>query len=444
MKTNIKLLLSVFVFSLVFSAEAEQRVMYVNDGAGNVTRHIVTEGMKITFANEAEQDYSEPVDLGLSVKWASCNLGADYPEAFGGFFAWGETKPKTEFTLENYELYDPYETDTNGYIAYKEIAGTALDAATANLGGEWRMPKQSEWQELVQSCTWKFTVRNGVEGYEVTGPNGNSIFLPGAGNIWQKDHTHIGGGFYWTSTCAELNEYNYFIYRGNFSEIDISYEGYDYPETGMTIRPVYGPATTQDILPVPDPKDPVDMGLSVKWSSINMGAENPQDYGNYYPWACLTSPEYITDDTYPYYDSASDTWTDIPDYSGDAKYDIAAALWGNGWRTPTMEEFQELIDNCDYEYDSVAGHPGYKFTSRINGNSIFLPMGERVSVDGWAPLEQNRKRGYYWSSTPFEYTPDFAYYLALRQIFSTDTSLRAVCIDWLWKSSGYNVRPVHP
>lgn len=429
------------VLPLAFTAAAQVRVMYINDGEGNITRHVIKEGTKITFAQEEPQDYSTPVDLGLSVKWASCNLGAEYPEAFGGFYAWGETSPKTTFTLENYELYDPYEADTNGYIAYKEIAGTARDAATATLGGEWRMPKQSEWQELVENCTWVFITRNGVEGYEVTGPNGNSIFLPGAGNIWQTDHTHIGGGFYWTSTCAQLDQNNYFIYRGNFSSIDITYDGYDYPETGMSIRPVYGSATTVEILPVPGPKEPVDLGLSVKWSPVNMGGEDPQDYGNYYPWACLTCPEYITDETYQYYDPATDTWADIQDYSGNAAYDIASAAWGDGWRTPTMEEFQELLDNCDYAYESIAGHTGYRFTSRINGNSIFLPMGERVSVDGWGALESTRHRGYYWSSTPFEYTPDFAYYLGLRQIFSND-SLKPVLIDWLWKSQGYNVRPV--
>lgn len=435
------LTLAVLALSLSGLASAKQRVMYVNDGRGNVTRQVVTDGMKITFGYEEDVDYSQPVDLGLSIKWASCNLGAELPEAFGGFYAWGETSPKTEFTLENYEYYDPYESDTNGYVAFKEISGTSRDAATVNLGGDWRMPKQSEWKELVEKCSWTFTTRNGVEGYEVTGPNGNSIFLPGAGNIWQKDHTHIGGGFYWTSTCAELDENHYYIYRGNFSSTDITYDGYDYPETGMTIRPVYGPATTQDILPVPSAGDPVDLGLSVKWSAFNLGGSAPGDYGNYYPWACLTCPEYITDDTYQYYDPSTDTWADIPDYSGNAKYDVATALWGDGWRTPTKEEFDELIANCDYNYESTGGHVGYRFTSRINGNSIFFPLGERVSVDGWGAIEQTRSRGYYWSSTPFEYTPDFAYFLSLRQVFSSDT-LKPVVVDWLWKAQGYNVRPV--
>ena len=430
------------IVAAAMPATAKDRVMYVNDGAGNITRHTITDATRITFGYEEEQDFSEPVDLGLSVKWASCNLGASLPEGFGGFYAWGETSPKTTFTLENYKYYDPYESDTNGYVAYREIAGTALDAATATLGDLWRMPKQSEWKELVEGCTWTFTTRNGVEGYEVTGPNGNSIFLPGAGNIWQTDHTHIGGGFYWTSTCAQLDENNYFIYRGNFSSVDITFDGYDYPETGMTIRPVYGPATTVDILPVPDAKEPVDLGLSVKWSSMNLGGTDPQDFGNYYPWACLTCPEYITDETYQYYDAATETWADIPDYSGNAAYDVATALWGEGWRTPTSDEIQELIDNCDYAAESVGGHMGYRFTSRVNGNSIFLPMGERVSVDGWGALESTRKRGYYWSSTPFEYTPDYAYYLGLRQIYSND-SLKPVVLDWLWKSQGYNVRPVH-
>lgn len=435
--------------AVTFGISAQTRIMYVNDGSGNVTKHVITNNTKITFGTETPQEYTDIVDLGLSVKWASCNLGATTPEGFGNFYAWAETSPKETFTLENYEFYDPFEQETAGYQIFTEITGTSHDAAAVNLGDLWRMPTQKEWEELVNTCDWKYTTRNGVAGYEVKGPNGNMIFLPGAGNKWDgsgEGHTHIGGGFYWTSTCAEYGANNYFIFRGNFTTDAVFKDGYDFPEVGMTIRPVYGAALSDEVSPVPDPEEPVDLGLSVKWATYNMGASNPGDYGNYYPWACLINPERISDDTYPYYDFRTDSWVKIDDYSGNPKYDVATALWGSGWRTPTKAEFEELLANTEYNYESYYGTWGYRFTSLINGNSIFLPLGEHVTQDGWSALEYFRKRGYYWSSTPYEdfdRLPDYAYYLVLRQITSSQDQLIPVKVDWLWKASGYNVRAVH-
>ena len=118
----------------------------------------------------------EIVDLGLSVYWASCNLGATKPEEYGNYYAWGETSPKDSYTEQNYSYYD---ADKATYIDIGEdISGTEYDAARVNLGGEWRMPTYDEMDELIKKCTWEWTQINGVNGYKVIGPNGNSIFLP--------------------------------------------------------------------------------------------------------------------------------------------------------------------------------------------------------------------------------------------------------------------------
>ena len=119
------------------------------------------------------------VDLGLSVYWASCNLGAEKPEEYGEYYAWGETKPKSSYTEDNYSYYN---ASTTLYTDIgSEISGTQYDAATVNLGSDWRMPTKDEMQEMVDKCSWEWTQINGVNGYKVTGPNGNSIFLPAAG-----------------------------------------------------------------------------------------------------------------------------------------------------------------------------------------------------------------------------------------------------------------------
>lgn len=149
-------------------------------------------GQKIQFpsVNVDYVDFSEKapdptvsagavVDLGLSVYWCSCNVGAESPEEYGDYYAWGETKPKSSYTEENYSYYN---NDTKVYTDIGEnISGTEYDAATVNLGSDWRMPTKDEFQELLDKCTWEWTQINGINGYKVTGTNGNSIFIPAAG-----------------------------------------------------------------------------------------------------------------------------------------------------------------------------------------------------------------------------------------------------------------------
>lgn len=119
------------------------------------------------------------VDLGLSVYWCSCNVGAEAPEEYGDYYAWGETKPKSSYTRGNYSYYNS-STDTYTNIG-DNISGTEYDAATVNLGSDWRMPTKDEFQELLDKCTWEWTQIKGINGYKVTGTNGNSIFIPAAG-----------------------------------------------------------------------------------------------------------------------------------------------------------------------------------------------------------------------------------------------------------------------
>lgn len=119
----------------------------------------------------------EMIDLGLSVKWASHNVGASSPEGFGGYYAWGETEEKSYYESNTYKYYQ-----NGSYVNIgNNISGTQYDVAHVKWGGSWRMPTLDEIIELVNKCSWKWTTYNGVKGQLVTGPNGNSIFLPAAG-----------------------------------------------------------------------------------------------------------------------------------------------------------------------------------------------------------------------------------------------------------------------
>ena len=157
-----------------------------------------------------------PVDLGLSVRWASCNVGALFPEDYGNYYAWGETETKKEYTEENsltYGLSMP-ELQAQGIIDSEGNLTSSHDAATANWGSGWRMPTMEECQELVDSCTWTWTDHNNVEGYKVTGPNGNSIFLPAAGSRFGSSLS-LADGCYWSSTTPFESD-TYRAYSLNF------------------------------------------------------------------------------------------------------------------------------------------------------------------------------------------------------------------------------------
>ena len=131
------------------------------------------------------------VDLGISVKWATCNVGATKPEEYGNYFAWGEVEPKADYTWSTYKWCNgscytmtKYCTESDyGTVDNKTVLDKEDDAAAVNMGGSWRMPTIEEQQELIDECTWTWTTLNGINGCNVEGPNGNSIFLPAAGYI---------------------------------------------------------------------------------------------------------------------------------------------------------------------------------------------------------------------------------------------------------------------
>ena len=159
-----------------------------------------------------DHDY---VDLGLpsGTLWATCNIGADTPEGYGDYFAWGETHPRTIYNWSTYQYcMGNYNTLTkycsNPYYGYNGFTDSLIillpedDAATANWGNGWRMPTNEEWQELYQNTTntWR-TTQNGVNGRLFTAPNGNSLFLPAAGRRWDFELLYVGSsGYYWSSS----------------------------------------------------------------------------------------------------------------------------------------------------------------------------------------------------------------------------------------------------
>lgn len=142
-------------------------------------------------SGNAEYNPNAYVDLGLSVLWADCNVGAINPEDYGDYYVWGETAPKLSYSSSIVDDVDI--EDISGFATY--------DPAAAEWGGDWRLPTRNEMLELVKKCKWTWSEVNGVKGFSVKGPNGNNIFLPAAGHRqWAKTSLDGAYGYYWTST----------------------------------------------------------------------------------------------------------------------------------------------------------------------------------------------------------------------------------------------------
>ena len=168
------------------------------------------------------------VDLGLSVKWSSCNVGANSPEEYGGYYAWGEIEEKDYYDWSTYKWCNGSEdsqskyctSSSYGIVDNKTTLDPEDDVAHVQWGGSWRMPTKAEQDELCNECSWSWTSVNGINGYRVTGPNGNSIFLPATGYCYGDNVNYRGMyGYFWSSTLCEYNNslaYSFGFYDGHY------------------------------------------------------------------------------------------------------------------------------------------------------------------------------------------------------------------------------------
>ena len=229
-------------FEITLLDEGGEYIKYEVPGknfvAGTAYAYTLTEGEKLNRITY------NAVDLGLpsGTLWADRNVGADSPEAYGDYFAWGEIEPKTAYGWSNYKWCRSYDTLTkyctyssDGTVDNKTTLDLEDDAAYVNMGSEWRMPTITEQQELIDNCTWTWTTQNGVNGYKVTGNNGNSIFLPAAGF---RSGTCLDlasyDGEYWSSSLWESRSSDAYAFYFN-DDYNWGYAGRYY---GFSVRAV--------------------------------------------------------------------------------------------------------------------------------------------------------------------------------------------------------------
>ena len=394
----------------------------------------------------------EYVDLGLSVKWATYNIGATKPEEYGNYFAWGETTPKSVFSWDNYKFTaDGGKTLTKYTGTDKSILGREDDAAAALWGGEWRMPTADEVNELFNNTTGEWIKEGnpefaGVAGVKFTsnkpGYTDKYVFLPAAGCRFESELYGAGAVcYYWTSSLYDVDAHR--AHRCVVRDTPEDPVRTDGRPGGHAIRPVCpagkgsdeeGGSTPEKDKDVPTSHNGyecIDLGIRIDgkkllFATCNVGASKPEEYGDYFAWGA-TAPYYTgytmngtsvtvtswkegLSDGYsqantPFYSSGSGSDAIYTTYTaaGDVlslEHDAAHATMGGDWRMPTTEEMRALYDNTtsswtiDYNGTGISGHI-FKGKGDYADRTLFLPCAGLFT----GVTHSNNTNGYYWSST---------------------------------------------
>ena len=497
-----------------------------------------------------EYDITTPtaVDLGLSVKWASFNIGATKPQETGYYYAWGETFPKKAYNWGTYqwgedeEHLTKYNLDaSSGTVDNKLMLDPEDDVAHVRLGDKWRMPVQAEIEELLNTqyddrYEWNLKTIDGVAGIEIVClANGNSIFLPQTGLMYGSQRDREDCAILWSSSLVSIYPQYAFGLHIGISEYgtyatDNSSDRFD----GLCVRPVYGDrpaivpvesivlqrsqltlqpgvnyymparvlpenatdqllawrssdesvvaierdwfyavapgtatitvstadgsrtATCQVTVKMPATTiatpDAVDLGLSVKWASFNIGATKPEESGNYYAWGEIEPKSEFNSDSYKWYDNDTDQYSKYcldsaygpvdNKYELDAEDDVAQVKLGGNWRIPTPAEMRELLDTRNnngyrWQYKTINGFPGFEIVCLANNNSIFLPSSGYISGNMLSSTAQ------YWTSSldSFSSREAQACGLYIYESGGPDAYISSF-LDGLMRNFGSTVRPV--
>lgn len=501
-----------------------------------ITRSALLAMPAVAVACEPAAPPYEYVDLGLSVKWATFNVGATAPEESGDYYAWGETEPHYEagyarenpqshwkegysagYDISNYKYCNGSSSTLTKYCNNSEMGDNGFtdsyttllpedDVAHVKWGGEWRMPTKVEFIEMMDNCDWEKTTQNGVNGYKITSrkDSNRSIFLPSVGSrSGTSAYFTKWAGSYWSSSLYTStypnNAWSFGIGVNSYST------GKDFRELGKAVRPVYSSTPPMEnvvkwiklntsklrmsvgVEPIQITATPrdyngdvidatfewstsdntvavvtndgmvnpvgagsctitvsaddaqsicfvtvlpplseasgykngygyVDLGLSVKWATFNVGATAPGEYGDYFAWGETDTyyeagyaqeyPQAHWKEGYSWngyvwsrYKYCNGSQNTLTKYCNKSSYgyngftdnlttllpedDVAHVKWGDDWRMPTWKECQELIDNCYWDLSIINGVKGYKVTSQNDlSRSIFLPEAGFLSSTG--------------------------------------------------------------
>ena len=365
-------------------------------------RPIVKEEINVTTdpAVEAglcpDTDHPHIIDLGGEMYYSCCNVGASAPWEYGSYYSWGEVNEKDKYYWDTYQYGSSYDTCSD--IGHN-IAGTQYDVAHVLWGDKWQIPAKSQLDYLSKKCTAEWLTLNDINGLKYTGPNGNSIFLPAAGDKSSGVPYNLGSDAYYGSSeiaSGQKSTYGYVSYLSLDDNISAYYCS---RYKGLSIRPVTEGDGTQPDAAVeaglcPDEHHPhiIDMGLDVKFSCCNVGASAPWKTGDFFSWG-ETETKYIFGTDYYQYHS-NGTYQNLGSDISGTSYDVAAVKWGGEWHMPSSTQLKQLNEDCSKEQFTMKGIDGLLITGP-SGAKIFLPA-SGYSDEGYSQYEG--ERGYYWSS----------------------------------------------
>ena len=419
-------------------------------------------------------DKVEYVDLGLPSGnlWAKCNLGASAPEAYGDYYAWGEVEPKQEYTNSNHKWYKEG-APSLGFTKYNNEDGKLSlededDAVIQKLGNGWRTPTLADFRELTNQkyTTIKKTTLNGVAGYQITSKkNKKSIFIPFAGFKNDKPQTREISSDETVAVCMtnqrRIDNQVFNCWTFAFEQDRIRRYGkrrYD----GISIRPVKGPG-------VPVPNNCVDLGLAsgLLWAKYNMGTTDPTQPGDYYAWGETSTKKKYVADNYKHFIWGKYDLKEITKYNEkdlrtvlELEDDAARVNLGVGYRIPTKEDWEELLEDCKWEavtttLSEIIDPSQTKIIARWkvtgpNGNSIVLPMTSGFRADGWGVRPDNDT--YYTTANLYppadELSDKYKYQKAVAltwPMFAKETSSEGIeepSFKSIFRDFGVVVRPV--
>lgn len=352
-------------------------------------------------------DGYEYVDLGLSVKWATCNVNAKSFLDAGGFFQYGN--PHSLSFVSDYQL------------PTYEIGGTDLDPATFYMGSKWRMPTRAEMLELVNGCTWKVTTSNSGQRYYIgtSKKNSRQIFIPASGayplgntnssivyenqQCWLMTSTLDDSG----NPRPYILKIQYLSDSNNSINVTTNEVG---RYSGMPVRAVSvangdgesggdnGQGDNGNAKPfgeAPETAEAVDLGLpsGTLWANMNVGATKAGEVGDYFAWGEVEPKEFYSWDTYKWSTQTGQTKYIKEEQELELEDDAAYMNWGKDWRMPSRAQIDELFNYTRQE--TYGSQSGVYIISEINGEAIFFPASGGLKYEDMP----SGNDGFYWSRT---------------------------------------------
>ena len=494
-------LIAMFASSEVDSItfESDNQVIWMGEHVSKIPLAMIDSVEFVTILsplmNCPDDNHPHLIDLGLKsgTMWACCNMGAQSPGEYGGYYAWGETSEKESYTWENCAFW--YDKNGDGLVNVNEvnapfnIKGTQYDVAHVRWGSPWCIPYQYQLKELGLLCAQETTIMNGIKGKMFSSnKTGGAIFIPYAGKSeYGTLHEIDESGYFWSSApyydwayyaggmtgCVDnvfvgksvrpvygvhrlFNELEMFVGESESVEMivgsGIYYTENSAPEVATAsisgdtvlvkalkageavvkvIDSKYGTITTIQVKVTSNVCEAIDLGLpsGTKWASCNVRATKPEEYGGYYAWG-ETEERYKKGNRYRNISDSFDIGEDI----SETENDVAHVMWGDDWCIPTLDDFQELLNYCTSEKANRNGVNGLKLISKVNGNSIFFPAAGKFQDN---QLLGDGELGYYWTSNRRPTVSDEAYYFEF--YINDPLHFRSSYFNRSW---GYSVRPI--